>query len=304
MHPIRMIYNPQADRGRSYQMAGDLHQLSSEWGGADWVGTVYPGHATELALAAAQAGYTTVVALGGDGTVHEIVNGLMQVDPSRRPRLGVVPLGSGNDFAGGVGVLRNPSAALQRVFHSGETKAIDVGKVMDASGRTEYWCNVLGIGFDAAINIHSRSVPVLHGFWMYFGATLLTILLRYERPNIELEIDGKKTTSGFLMLTLGNGTREGGGFRTTPDAQMDDGWLDYLLVDPISRLRMIRLIPEVMQGTQGRFPEAHLGRFQKISLRADMALPIEADGEMFAPYAADVREVSVEILPHALQVIV
>ncbi|MGD0806672.1 MAG: diacylglycerol kinase family protein [Anaerolineales bacterium] len=304
MHPIRMIYNPQADRGRSYQMAGDLHQLSSEWGGADWVGTVYPGHATELALAAAQAGYTTVVALGGDGTVHEIVNGLMQVDPSRRPRLGVVPIGSGNDFAGGVGVLRNPSAALQRVFHSGETKAIDVGKVMDASGRTEYWCNVLGIGFDAAINIHSRSVPVLHGFWMYFGATLLTILLRYERPKIELEIDGKKTTGGFLMLTLGNGTREGGGFRTTPDAQMDDGWLDYLLVDPISRLRMMRLIPEVMQGTQGRFPEAHLGRFRKLSLRADMALPIEADGEMFAPYAADVREVSVEILPHALQVIV
>ena len=285
-------------------MAGDLHQLSSEWGGADWVGTVYPGHATELALAAAQAGYTTVVALGGDGTVHEIVNGLMQVDPSRRPRLGVVPLGSGNDFAGGVGVLRNPSAALQRVFHSGETKAIDVGKVMDTSGRTEYWCNVLGIGFDAAINIHSRNVPVLHGFWMYFGATLLTILLRYERPKMELEIDGKKTTGGFLMLTLGNGTREGGGFRTTPDAQMDDGWLDYLLVDPISRLRMIRLIPEVMQGTQGRFPEAHLGRFQKISLRADMALPIEADGEMFAPYAADVREVSVEIIPHALQVIV
>ncbi|MGD0173740.1 MAG: diacylglycerol kinase family protein [Anaerolineales bacterium] len=304
MHPIRMIYNPQADRGRSYQMAGDLHQLSSEWGGADWVGTVYPGHATELALAAAQAGYKTVVALGGDGTVHEIVNGLMQVDPSRRPRLGVIPIGSGNDFAGGVGVLRNPSAALQRVFHSGETKAIDVGKVMDASGRTEYWCNVLGIGFDAAINIHSRSIPVLHGFWMYFGATLLTILLRYERPKMELEIDGKKTTGGFLMLTLGNGTREGGGFRTTPDAQMDDGWLDYLLVDPISRLRMIRLIPEVMQGTQGRFPEAHLGRFQKISLRADMALPIEADGEMFAPYAADVREVSVEILPHALQVIV
>lgn len=304
MHPIRMIYNPQADRGRSYQMAGDLHQLSSEWGGADWVGTVYPGHATELALAAAQAGYTTVVALGGDGTVHEIVNGLMQVDPSRRPRLGVVPIGSGNDFAGGVGILRNPTAALQRIFHGGETKAIDVGKVMDASGRTEYWCNVLGIGFDAAINIHSRNIPVLHGFWMYLAATLWTILLKYERPMLDLDLDGKKTSARFLMLTLGNGTREGGGFRTTPDAQMDDGWLDYLLVDPVSRLRMMRLIPEVMQGTQGRFPEAHLGRFQKISLRADMALPIEADGEMFAPYAADVREVSVEILPHALQVVV
>jgi diacylglycerol kinase (ATP) len=304
MHPIRMIYNPQANRGRSYQMAGDLHQLSNEWGGADWIGTEYPGHATELALAAAQAGYTTVVALGGDGTVHEIVNGLMQVDPSRRPRLGVIPIGSGNDFGGGVGVVRNPTAALQRIFQGGETKAIDLGKVMDASGRTEYWCNVLGIGFDAAINIQSRNITILHGFWMYLAATLWTILLKYERPMLDLDVDGKKTSARFLMLTLGNGTREGGGFRTTPDAQMDDGWLDYLLIDPISRLRMIRLIPEVMQGTQGRFPEAHLGRFQKIHLRADMTLPIQTDGEMFAPYAADVREVTVEVLPHALQVIV
>ncbi len=303
-HAIRMIYNPQADRGRSYQMAGDLHQLSNEWGGADWVGTVYPGHATELALAAAQAGYGTVVALGGDGTVHEVVNGLMQVETARRPRLGVVPIGSGNDFAGGIGVERDPSTAMGRIFKGGEPKGIDVGSVRDASGRTEYWCNVLGIGFDAAINIHSRSVPVLHGFWMYFAATLLTILLRFERPQIDLEIDSKKTTGRFLMLTLGNGTREGGGFRTTPDAKMDDGWLDYLLVDPISRLRMMRLIPEVMQGTQGRFPEVHLGRFHKLSLKADMALPIEADGEMFAPYAANVRDVAVEILPNALQVII
>jgi diacylglycerol kinase (ATP) len=303
-HAIRMIYNPQADRGRSYQMAGDLHQLSNEWGGADWVGTVYPGHATELALAAAQAGYGTVVALGGDGTVHEVVNGLMQVEEARRPRLGVVPIGSGNDFAGGIGVVRDPSTAMGRIFKGGEPKRIDIGSVRDASGRTEYWCNVLGIGFDAAINIHSRSVPVLHGFWMYFGATLLTILLKYERPRIELEIDGKKISGRFLMLTMGNGTREGGGFRTTPDALMDDGWLDYLLVDPVSRLYMMRLIPEVMNGTHGRFPEAHLGRFHALHLKSDLALPIQADGEMFAPYAADIHEVSVEIQPNALQVIV
>lgn len=303
MHPIRIIYNPQADRGRSYQVAGDLHQLSSEWGGADWIGTEYPGHATELASAAAQAGYSIVVAMGGDGTVHEVLNGLMAADPAGRPRLGVVPIGSGNDFAGGAGIEHDPSTALRRVFQGGEPKPIDVGKVVDGSGRTEYWCNVLGIGFDAAINVHSRDIPLLHGFGMYLAATLWTILLKYERPMLDLDLDGKKSSSRFLMLTLGNGTREGGGFRTTPDALMDDGWLDYLLVDPVSRLRMLRLIPEVMQGTQGRFPEAHLGRFRKLSLKADMALPIEADGEMFAPYAADVREVSVEILPGALQVI-
>jgi diacylglycerol kinase (ATP) len=304
MANIRMIYNPAADRGRSYQAAGDLHQLSREWGGADWIGTDYPGHASELALAAAQAGYKTVVALGGDGTVHEVVNGLMQVEEPRRPRLGVVPLGSGNDFAGGVGIAMDPPAALRRIFDDRRVRPIDVGLVADGSGRTEYWCNVAGIGFDAAINLRSRSISFLHGFWMYLTATLWTILLKYDRPRLSIDIDGRKMSGRFLMLTLGNGTREGGGFRTTPDAKMDDGRLDYLLVESISRLEMLRLIPEVMQGTHGRFPVVHLGRFTKLHLQSDMALPIQADGEMFGPYAADIREVTAEIVPGGLQVVV
>jgi diacylglycerol kinase (ATP) len=303
MHSIRMIYNPEADRGRSYQIAGDLHQLSNEWGGADWIGTDYPGHANELAAEAAQNGYETVVALGGDGTVHEVVNGLLQVEDARRPRLGVVPLGSGNDFAAGVGVPPDPTAAIRQIFKGGQVKPVDVGRVKDGSGRIEYWCNVLGIGFDAAINIQSRSIPWLHGFWMYLAAILKTIILKFERPRLDIEMDGKKTTGRYLMLTIGNGAREGGGFRFAPDAKMDDGWLDYMRIDSISRIQMLRLLPEVMRGTQGRFPTVSLGRFQSLRLHSDLALPIQADGEMFAPYAAEVRDVEVNILPRALSVI-
>jgi diacylglycerol kinase (ATP) len=236
--------------------------------------------------------------------VHETVNGLMQAEQARRPRLGVVPLGSGNDFAGGVGIPLDPATALRRIFQEHHAKPIDIGRIKDSSGRIEYWCNALGIGFDAAINIQSRTIPGLRGFAMYFAATVKTIILNYQKPNLELELDGKKQTGRFLMLTLGNGTREGGGFRTTPDAIMDDGWLDYLLVDPIPRLRMLRLIPEVMRGTHGRFPEAHMGRFKSLRLKSDMALPIQADGEMFAPYAAEIRAIEVQIEPQALQVIV
>jgi YegS/Rv2252/BmrU family lipid kinase len=304
MHNIRMILNPQADRGRSYQTAGDLRQLSSELGGSDWAGTEFPGHATELALAAAQAGYETVVALGGDGTAHEVVNGLMQCEPSRRPRLGVVPLGSGNDFAVGIGMSKDPFKAVQRLFHGGEEKTIDVGRIRDASGREEYFCNVLGIGFDAAINIQSRRITWLHGFPMYLVSTLWTIMRKYEKPLLQMEIDGQKFSGRYLMLTIGNGTREGGGFKVTPDARMDDGELDYLLVDAMSRLRMLRMIPEVMNGTHGRFPEAHLGRMRGLRLTSDMALPIQSDGEMYAPYQADVREIEIEILARAIRVLV
>jgi diacylglycerol kinase (ATP) len=229
---------------------------------------------------------------------------LMQAEPSRRPRLGVVPLGSGNDFAAGLGIPLDPSEALRRIFHEGNARTVDAGRITDSSGRSEYWCNALGIGFDAAINIQSRTIPWLHGFGMYLAAVLKTIILHYDRPLMTLDLDGTTQSGAFLMLTLGNGTREGGGFRTTPDAEMDDGWLDYLLVDPIPRLRMLRLIPEVMRGTHGRFPEAHLGRFRRLSLKADTALPIQADGEMFAPYAADVRGIEVRIEPGALRVIV
>ena len=300
-----MIYNPEADRGRSYQVAGDLHQLSREWGGADWIGTDYPGHACELAAAAAESGYESVVALGGDGTVHEVVNGLMQVEKTRRPRLGVVPLGSGNDFSAGIGVPLDPAAAVRRIFKKdGQVKSVDIGRVKDASGRIEYWCNVLGIGFDAAINIQSRNIPWLHGFWMYLAAILRTIILKFERPMMDVDMDGRKFSGRYLMLTIGNGAREGGGFRFAPGAKMDDGRLDYLIIDSISRLNMLRLLPEVMRGTHGRFPTVHLGRFQNLRLHADMALPIQADGEMFAPYAADVRAVEIAVVPGAIQVIV
>jgi diacylglycerol kinase family enzyme len=137
MNRIKMIYNPEADRGRSYEVAGDLRQLANELGGADWVGTVYPGHAIELAAQAAEAGYATIVALGGDGTVHEVVNGLMQIEASRRPRLGVVPIGSGNDFAGSAGMKIDPFDAVRRIFQSSFERTLDIGSLQDASGRSE-----------------------------------------------------------------------------------------------------------------------------------------------------------------------
>ena len=95
---IKLILNPTANHGRSLQQAADLRSLLANHN-ADWSGTEYPGHATELTRQAGEQGYDLVVAVGGDGTVHEVVNGLMQVAPESRPALGIVPLGSGNDFA-------------------------------------------------------------------------------------------------------------------------------------------------------------------------------------------------------------
>src|SRR5690606_37502049 len=149
------VFNPMADRGRSGQKASDLRAVVNELGGADWQGTKYPAHATEIAAAAAEQGYDTVVALGGDGTVHEVANGLLRVPAERRPRLGVVPIGSGNDFAYAAGIQSNPFEAVKRLY-AGQERRVDAGLIRDGSGRSEYFVNTAGIGFDAAINIRSR----------------------------------------------------------------------------------------------------------------------------------------------------
>ena len=110
-HKVKLILNPMADLGRAWQTANDLRPIAQEFKGElTWSGTVYPTHAIELAKQAAEEGCDIVVAMGGDGTVHEVMNGLMQVPADKRPVMGIVPIGSGNDFAWMVGVA--PGALL------------------------------------------------------------------------------------------------------------------------------------------------------------------------------------------------
>ena len=108
---VKIILNPMADMGNAWRVARDLRSITQEHGGVDWSGTVYPGHAIELAKQAGNDGYDMVIAMGGDGTVHEVMNGLMQVPEEKRPILGVVPVGSGNDFGHGINASKTPTDA-------------------------------------------------------------------------------------------------------------------------------------------------------------------------------------------------
>src|SRR5215510_8239813 len=141
---VKIILNPMADMGNAWRVARDLRSITQEHGGVDWSGTVYPGHAIELAKQAGQDGYDLVIAMGGDGTVHEVMNGLMQVPEERRPILGVVPVGSGNDFAHGINAAMTPTDALKCALN-GQPSTIDLGLMTDGHGRQEYFDNTLGI---------------------------------------------------------------------------------------------------------------------------------------------------------------
>lgn len=300
---VKLIFNPHADRGRAWNLASSLQAIIERHGGASWAASEYPTHATELAIQAALEDFDVVAALGGDGTVHEVVNGLMRLPPHKMPILAIVPLGSGNDFSASVGVEKDIELAMDRVFH-GAPKAIDLGQVTDNLGRTEYWDNTLGIGFDASATIHAYKITQLQGFAMYLWAVILTILKNHDAPLMKIVTDEETIEQDVLMFVMCNGPREGGGFFVAPDAKMDDGIFHYAMVEYVSRPMMFRLVPEVMNGTHGRFKQVRMGKFRELRLTSERPITIHTDGEIFAGFHSDVTEIEVKIHPGALNVIV
>lgn len=299
---IKIILNPMADMGNAWRAARDLRSITEQHGGTDWSGTVYPGHAIDLAKQAGEQGYDMVIAMGGDGTVHEVMNGLMRVPEEKRPLLGVVPVGSGNDFGHGIRASTNPAEALNRAIN-GEPSTVDLGLMTDGHGRREYFDNTLGLGFGAMVTIRSHQLPLLRGFIMYLTAVIQTILLDHNAMKMQIEVDGQKMEESVIYLILCNGPREGGGFLVAPDAKIDDGLLDYAMITDVSRPMMFRIVPEVMKGTHGRFKQVKMGKFKKFSLTSDRPLYIHADGEIFSGPGTDVRQVTFEILPNALKIV-
>ena len=302
MKRVKLIFNPHADRGRAWDIASSLQAIIAGRDEFDWASTEFPGHATALARQAALDGYQVVAALGGDGTVHEVVNGLMSVPTEGRPLLAAVPIGSGNDFCHNVGVPAGHEQAMQRILH-GEPHPIDVGRVTDGSGRTEYWDNTLGIGFDATVTIYSYQITRLQGFVMYLSAVIQTILRNHDAPRMRIETDQETIDEPMLMVTVCNGPREGGGFQVAPGAQLDDGIFNYAMIAKVSRAMMFRLIPEVMNGTHGRFRQVRLGQCRRLQLTSERPVTIHTDGEVFAGFTSQVTQLNVEILPGAVQVI-
>lgn len=302
-HNVKFIMNPTANMGKAWRLAADLRPVMDEYGGADWAGSVFPTHAVELARQAVHEGYEMIIAGGGDGTVHEIINGLMEFPIEDRPKLGVVPLGSGNDFAHGIGMPEEPWEALRQIF-TGTPREIDLGYVEDDRGRQEFWQNTLGIGFDAIVTIYSHNLPLVRGFLMYLIAVLKTVFLNHQPLNVNVTVDGEHDWEDqLLMLTLCNGPREGGGFKISPDSIMDDGRFEYVAVKSVSRLMMLRLIPEFMRGAHLRFPKISLHPFRQLEIKSDQSMYIHMDGEIFSGFSSDLRYLKVKHYPKAIQIV-
>ncbi len=299
---VKVILNPMADQGRGAAQAAVIQQAAQPFGGVDLVQTESPGHARELARQAADDGYDLVVAAGGDGTINDVVNGLMRGSKAVA-QLGIIPIGSGNDLAWSLKIPTKIETAVQKLF-SGTSQTIDLARIEDDQGRFRIVDNNIGIGFDAVVVIETEAINRVHGFMMYLLATLRTIMSYSQLPQTTIHFDNERVEQQITFIAFGVGPRGGGGFLLTPHAQHGDDLIDTCTVNPVGRLTMLSLLLSVVRGTHIKSKHVTMRQNKQIRVRSDRPLPIHTDGEMFAYPQDNVREVTITSLPAAIDVIV
>ncbi len=293
------IYNPTSGKG-SY--ADTIRRLLPAGLHYEWHETTAAGDAERFAKTASKDVNTIVIAIGGDGTVHEVINGLMAVPSESRAQLGIIPVGSGNDFAFAAGLPVSIEKAIERLL-VGSSSVVDVGSIQDGKGRLRYWCNTVGFGLNARIALRASRSKWLTGVAKYVVATLITILTDKITFEAALNIDNRRLHERITLISLGNGPREGGAFLMTPGADIHDGRFDLLLVKPLSRFSTLMLLPGVPKGKHVRSRAVHLQRCSRLEIRSAESLTVHMDGEIFSTSADRVTSVAIQLHSSALRVI-
>jgi diacylglycerol kinase (ATP) len=300
----KIILNPTAGNGNGKKSLPQIERLFTQHNlSFSLVHTEHPGHGIELARQAIQEGCQVVVAAGGDGTVNEVVNGLMlsKLEGTAIPPLGVLCVGRGNDFAGSMGIPEDLAGGVQALT-AGFKRTVDVGRVAGGSypnGR--YFANCVGVGFDAITTIEVHKLPRWGGYLAFMAAVLKTVFLYNKAPLARIEFDGNVITQRSLLISIMNGRRLGGGFIMAPSSLPDDGLFDLCIAEQMSSFAVIKMIPHFTKGDQATQPAIKTGRAARITISAqDGPLPAQTDGEIIC---VDGTRLDVEVLPRQLEII-
>ncbi len=289
MSRYALILNPMAGRGRGKKVESLLvEQLRSNLGPGDLFITRYPNHAREIAQKI-KNDYEIIVAAGGDGTVHEVVNGMM----NGKAVLAVVPIGSGNDFTKMLNMPKEIPESV-KVIARNQRLRIDIGKVGE-----EYFPNGLGIGFDAWVVQESQKIKKLRGFLIYLYSVLKTTF-KYRNQRITLHANGKTEERDIFLIAVGNGKAMGGGFFLTPEAQIADGELDVCIIHALTKREVFLNLPKAINGAHGEMPQVEMFRTRELFIETPTGIAAHADGELLG---MNLKEIRVSLLPRALEVI-
>ena len=300
----KVILNPAAGHGNGLRSLPQIEKLFSQHElGYDLARTERPGHGIELSRQAVNEGYEVILAAGGDGTVNEVVNGLMECKQAGLPlpAMGVLCVGRGNDFSGSIGIPTILEEGFQALVKD-HRRMIDIGRVVGGrypQGR--YFVNCVGVGFDAIATIEVFKLPRWGGFLSFLVAVLKTVFLYNKAPLATIEYDGNFITQRSLLISIMNGRRLGGGFIMAPDSKPDDGVFDLCIAEQMSSFQVLRILPYFTRGTQGTQPSIKTGQAARITITAqDGPLPAQTDGEIIC---VDGTRLEVELLPHQIEII-
>lgn len=261
--------------------------------------TSHHGEATELAQKAADKGIDLIISVGGDGTVNEIVNGIMQ--SKNDPILGIIPLGWANDFIKSVNIPPDVTQAC-KILVQGKTKKIDVGVI----NKKIYFANICGVGFDAEVAQLANQMKDRHPNWrilsafIYIFATIKKLLSPFRCYKVKIKIDQQEIQTKILFIAISNGKIYGGRFKITPEAILDDGLLDICLVEEMGRFKYLSIIPKVFKGTHGGIKGISFYKAKEIIVQSSELILAQVSGEVIEGQ----KKFTVTLQPKRLKLIV
>jgi len=296
-HPIPLFVNPVAGRGRALRRVASMCRLLAGNGVAhELIQSTAVGDLEHKVLAAASSGAERIIVAGGDGSVHEAVNGIMRA--AATTALGVIPVGTGNDFAKACSIPLQWEEATRslaaRIGSNGRGRVVDVGRMND-----RYFANSAGIGFGAKINEIARGNRLPVGDLNYLFAVFQGVWDGVITPQVRMHYGTPDYDGAVTLVEVCNGASVGGMFQMAPMAENNDGILDLVFVQPVSRLRIFALLPRLLNGSHIAAPEVTCARVTSVRLTADGPVPAHLDGEVQPPGTT----FDLEILPQLLRIL-
>lgn len=295
--PVSLFINPTAGRGRAGRRLPQIRKLFDDAGtGLQVITSRAVGDMEQQVAAQINAGAKHIIVVGGDGSVHEAVNGLRRSDAETI--FSLIPSGTGNDFAKASGISLDWQEAarslLQRIRSNDAARSVDLGRMND-----RYFANGVGIGFDAKVTRIARSIRWPIGNLVYLVALLRCLYGGVASPHLEIRGNNMRFDGPVTLATVCNGSWVGGLFHIAPRADNADTRLDLLVAAPVSRLRILALLPKLMRGMHLDEPEVTHELVSAVTISA--AAPVEShiDGEVQTPQ----QRFEFEVLPGRLKLL-
>ena len=283
---LLLIFNPHAAMNRSVKLLPDICKGLEQFAAVKVASTRHAGHAVELVAAANLGAFDGVIAIGGDGTLFEVLNGLYRKEPQERVPLGLVPVGTGNAFARDLGLMPGEWQKGIDIIARKKLGRVDVARVQTRS-ETFHFLNIIGMGFAVDAGMTAKKLKFI-GNAAYTLATLWEII-RFKSYPLHIEIDGKNIRQDNVFVEISNSRYTGTNFLIAPDAQIDDGLLDVTLLCALPRGRLLRLFPTIYSGRHVQYKEVSTFQAQRISIHAPHGRLLAPDGEFLGHTPADIR---------------